>query len=62
MTRTNLSSLDVSMLDELRVLRAFGNPNLNCIKVSPFQLDAIENNNPEFEFVVGGVTLSLDCN
>ena len=58
----NLSSLDVSMLDELRVLRAFGNPNLNCIKVSPFQLDAIENNNPEFEFVVGGVTLSLDCN
>ena len=58
----NLSSLDVSMLDELRVLRAFGNPNLNCIKVSAFQLDAIENNNSEFEFVVGGVTLSLDCN
>ena len=58
----NLSSLDVSMLDELRVLRAFANPNLNCIKVSAFQLDAIENNNPEFEFVVGGVTLSLDCN
>ncbi len=58
----NLSYLDVSMLDELRVLRAFGNPNLNCIKVSPFQLDAIENNDPEFEFVVGGVALSLDCN
>ena len=58
----NLNSLDVSMLDELRILRAFGNPDLNCIKVSAFQLDAIENNNPEFEFSVDGVTLSLDCN
>lgn len=59
----NLSSLDVSMLDDLRVLRAFGNPNLSCIKVNEFQLDAINNGNPEFNFVYdSGVTLSLDCN
>ena len=59
----NLSSLDVSMLDDLRVLRAFGNPNLSCIKVNEFQLDAINSGNPEFNFVYdSGVTLSLDCN
>ena len=60
----NLSGvLDVSMLNDLRILRAWGNPQLTCIKVNAFQLNAIETNDPDYEWSYdSGVTLSLDCN
>ena len=60
----NLSGvLDVSMLNDLRKLRAWGNPQLTCIKVNAFQLNAIETNDPDYEWSYdSGVILSLDCN
>jgi len=56
-------TLDVSMCENLTELNVSMNSGLTCIKVSAFQLDAINNNDPNFNWEYdNGVTLSLDCN
>jgi len=56
-------TLDVSMCENLTELNVSMNSGLTCIKVSAFQLDAINNNDPNFNWEYdSGVTLSLDCN
>ena len=56
-------TLDVSMCENLNELNVSMNPGLTCIKVNAFQLNAIETNDPEYDWSYdSGVTLSLDCN
>ena len=64
LNQSNLQgTLDVSMCENLTELNVSQNPGLTCIKVSAFQLDAINNNDPDFNWEYdNGVTLSLDCN
>ena len=64
LNQSNLQgTLDVSMCENLTELNVSQNPGLTCIKVSAFQLDAINNNDPNFNWEFdSGVTLSLDCN
>ena len=64
LNQSNLQgTLDVSMCENLTELNVSQNPGLTCIKVSAFQLDAINNNDPNFNWEYdSGVTLSLDCN
>lgn len=64
LNQSNLQgTLDVSMCENLTELNVAQNPGLTCIKVSAFQLDAINNNDPNFNWEFdSGVTLSLDCN
>ena len=51
------------MCENLTELNVSQNPGLTCIKVSAFQLDAINNNDPNLNWEFdSGVTLSLDCN
>ncbi len=55
--------LDVSMCENLVELNVSQNPGLSCIKVNASQLDAINNNNPDYNWEFdSNVTLSLDCN
>ena len=55
-------TLDVSMLENLMDFRAYGNPNLTCIKVNQTQLDNINNGAPNFEWHYdSSITISLDC-
>ena len=64
LNQSNLQgTLDVSMCENLTELNVSQNPGLTCLKVSAFQLDAINNNDPNFNWEFdSGVTLSLDCN
>ena len=64
LNQSNLQgTLDVSMCENLTELNVSQNPGLTCLKVSEFQLDAINNNDPNFNWEFdSGVTLSLDCN
>ena len=64
LNQSNLQgTLDVSMCENLTELNVSQNPGLTCIKVSAFQLDAINNNDPNFNWEFdSGVTLSVDCN
>ena len=55
--------LDVSMCENLVELNVSQNPGLNCIKVNAAQLDALENNDSNYNWEFdSGVTISLDCN
>ena len=55
--------LDVSMCENLVELNVSQNPDLNCIKVNATQLDALENNDSNYNWEFdSGVTISLDCN
>ena len=54
-------TLDVSMLEDLMKFSVFSNPNLTCIKVNQTQLDNINNPPSEFEWNLGSITVSLDC-
>jgi len=54
-------TLDVSMLEDLMKFYVFSNPNLTCIKVNQTQLDNINMPPPEFEWNLGSITVSLDC-
>ena len=54
-------TLDVSMLEDLMKFFVFSNPNLTCIKVNQTQLDNINMPPPEFEWNLGSITVSLDC-
>ncbi|MDG2193508.1 MAG: hypothetical protein P8K77_01375 [Polaribacter sp.] len=55
--------LDVSMCENLVELNVSQNPGLNCIKVNAAQLEALNSNNPNYEWEFdSGVTISLDCN
>jgi hypothetical protein len=55
--------LDVSMCENLVELNVSQNSGLNCIKVNASQLDALNNNDPNYNWEFdSGVTISLDCN